>query len=259
MARGDARIEHLLRRAGFGATEDELNAYSRLGYAGALDRLLNYESVADTVDTHIGEPGYVGITARGQFLPNTVITDARQRWLFRMVHTQRPLQEKMTLFWHNHFATAYSKIAGVYGSATSAARMMAAKRVRGRRARPRAARDVPRQRARELPRHAGGHREGSRDARVARRPPQHAHPAAGELRARADGAVQHRRRLLHGARRVRGGPRVHRLEPAQEHRRRRRREVRLLLRCRPARHRGEDVLVPHLLGRKQDHSRPLRG
>src|SRR5262249_30095961 len=42
----------------------------------------------------------------------TNITDARQRWLFRMVHTNRPLQEKMTLFWHNHFATAYSKISG---------------------------------------------------------------------------------------------------------------------------------------------------
>ena len=53
-----------------------------------------------------------------------------------MVHTERPLQEKMALFWHNHFATAYSKINGVYGS-TEAARMMAAKpsedpgRVRG--------------------------------------------------------------------------------------------------------------------------------
>jgi uncharacterized protein (DUF1800 family) len=30
-----------------------------------------------------------------------------------MVHSQRPLQEKMALFWHNHFATAYSKLAGI--------------------------------------------------------------------------------------------------------------------------------------------------
>ena len=48
----------------------------------------------------------------GPFSPNTNIEDARQRWLFRMVHSQRPLQEKMALFWHNHFATAYSKVAG---------------------------------------------------------------------------------------------------------------------------------------------------
>ena len=43
-----------------------------------------------------------------------------------MAHTRRPLQEKMALFWHNHFATAYSKIAGRVGSA-EATRMMAAK------------------------------------------------------------------------------------------------------------------------------------
>jgi uncharacterized protein (DUF1800 family) len=43
-----------------------------------------------------------------------------------MLHSRRPLQEKMALFWHNHFATAYSKIAGEIG-ATEAARMLAAK------------------------------------------------------------------------------------------------------------------------------------
>jgi uncharacterized protein (DUF1800 family) len=68
----------------------------------------------------------VSVTTRGTFSPNTVINDARQRWLFRMVHSARPLQEKLTLFWHNHFATAYSKVAGAYGS-SDATRMMAAK------------------------------------------------------------------------------------------------------------------------------------
>ena len=43
-----------------------------------------------------------------------------------MVHSRRPLQEKMTLFWHNHFATAYTKIAGALG-AEEGARYMAAK------------------------------------------------------------------------------------------------------------------------------------
>ena len=43
-----------------------------------------------------------------------------------MVHTDRPLQEKMTLFWHNHFATGYTKIAGALGAA-EAARYLAAK------------------------------------------------------------------------------------------------------------------------------------
>ena len=43
-----------------------------------------------------------------------------------MVHSQRPLQEKMALFWHNHFATAYSKVAGAFGAA-EATRLFAAK------------------------------------------------------------------------------------------------------------------------------------
>lgn len=125
MARRDQRIEHLLRRAGFGSNPEELAFYSELGYRGTLDYLLDYEGTLDDVDAKIRKPGYVGITARGEFLPNRVINDARQRWLFRLVHTERPLQEKMTLFWHNHFATAYSKIAGTYG-AEHATRQMAA-------------------------------------------------------------------------------------------------------------------------------------
>ncbi len=126
MAERDPLIEHLLRRAGFGADAQRHETYANLGYATALDRLINYESIFDGVDEHIGEPGYVGITARAGFAPSTNITDARQRWLFRMVHTDRPLQEKMALFWHNHFATAFSKIAGLLG-ATDATRMLAAK------------------------------------------------------------------------------------------------------------------------------------
>ena len=72
------------------------------------------------------QPGYVGTTVSGVFSPQSNITHARQRWLFRMVHTNRPLQEKMTLFWHNHFATGYNKIAGALGAAEGA-RYMAAK------------------------------------------------------------------------------------------------------------------------------------
>ncbi len=125
----EQELEHLLRRAAFGAPEEDVTRYTRLGFAGftsAVAALLDYASVPDDVDEWIGRPGYVGVTARGAFLPAANITDARQRWLFRMVHSRRPLEEKMTLFWHNHFATAFSKIAGAVGSA-EAARMLAAK------------------------------------------------------------------------------------------------------------------------------------
>jgi uncharacterized protein (DUF1800 family) len=125
-ATADRQIEHLLRRAGFGARPDELTTYGAMSISQAVNALVAYDGVPDTVDSLIGKPGYVNTTVTGQFLPQSNINHARQRWLFRMVHTDRPLQEKMTLFWHNHFATGYTKIAGAIG-ATEAARYLAAK------------------------------------------------------------------------------------------------------------------------------------
>jgi uncharacterized protein (DUF1800 family) len=126
MADGDRLLGHLLRRAGFGASSAEFAAYSSLSYSQAVDRLVNYEQIPDTVDSNIGKPGFVGTTSRGAFSPNTVADDARQRWLFRMVHSDRPLQEKMTLFWHNYFATGLSKVTGQVKN-PNGTRLMAAK------------------------------------------------------------------------------------------------------------------------------------
>jgi uncharacterized protein (DUF1800 family) len=118
-------LEHILRRMGFGASPAELAAVAGLSPDQLIDRLLNYETLSTDHDSKIGQPEYVGITTQsGQpFSANTLINDARQRWLFRMIHSQRPLEEKMALFWHNHFATAYSKIAGAVGQ-ERATRMM---------------------------------------------------------------------------------------------------------------------------------------
>ena len=129
MARGrEQHIEHLLRRAAFGAVEEDVARYAAMPYVAAVERLLTYDNIPDDVDSKVGQSGYVGITARAAngFQPQANIDDARQRWLFRMVHSQRPLQEKMALFWHNHFATAYSKIAGTFNG-TEATRMLASK------------------------------------------------------------------------------------------------------------------------------------
>src|SRR5206468_12444810 len=109
-----------------GASSVELAAYSNLSYSQAVDRLINYEQIPDTVDSNIGKAAFVGTTSRGAFSPNTVADDARQRWLFRMVHSDRPLQEKMTLFWHNYFATGISKV-GAVAKGENATRLMAAK------------------------------------------------------------------------------------------------------------------------------------
>ena len=97
-----------------------------MSLSAAIDALVDYDQVPDTVDAHIGMAGFLGTTARGPFQPNTRITDARQRWLFRMLHSARPLQEKMALFWHNHFATGFGKVAGQIGAA-GASRALGAK------------------------------------------------------------------------------------------------------------------------------------
>src|SRR5918996_5010302 len=127
MARGNLQVEHLLRRAAFGPNAADLARFGDVSASVVSSHLVEYERQPDDADSKIGQAAYVGITTRGgQFSPSSNIEDARQRWLFRMVHSQRPLEEKMALFWHNHFATAYSKIAGVYG-AIQATKMMALK------------------------------------------------------------------------------------------------------------------------------------
>jgi uncharacterized protein (DUF1800 family) len=126
MARTQLHLEHLFRRGGFGASPGELAALGNMSMSQGISYLLNYEDQPDDVDSKIGQPNFINFLSRGTSGANIIIEDARQRWLFRMIHSQRPLQEKMALFWHNHFATAYSKIAGTFG-AVLATKMLALK------------------------------------------------------------------------------------------------------------------------------------
>jgi uncharacterized protein (DUF1800 family) len=119
-------VEHLLRRAGFGASPEERERFSRYTYPIAVSVLTNYDPDQTDVDDKINTPGYLQASPGRQFLPNQVIGDARNRWIFRMVHSPAPLQEKMALIWHHHFATAFSKISNIIGS-VDATRLMAAK------------------------------------------------------------------------------------------------------------------------------------
>jgi uncharacterized protein (DUF1800 family) len=84
-----------------------------MSFQSAIEYLLNFQHVPDDVDDKINRAGYLGSTIGAGTPPRTNINSARQRWIFRMVHSDRPLQEKMTLFWHNHFATGYSKLNGM--------------------------------------------------------------------------------------------------------------------------------------------------
>ncbi len=79
------RIAHLLRRAGFGASKEELNEYLEVGFDAAVHRLVNYQSQPESQPEPIGPA------------PSDLV-GLQLRWLERMLHTRRPLQEKMTLF-----------------------------------------------------------------------------------------------------------------------------------------------------------------
>ena len=99
----NAKLAHLLRRAGFGARPSEWAAYQKMGLAQATRNLLHPERTPDHLDALLQEIG-------GDYVDYNDLGSVRQWWLYRMVHTRRPLEEKMTLFWHNHFATAVYKV-----------------------------------------------------------------------------------------------------------------------------------------------------
>jgi uncharacterized protein (DUF1800 family) len=104
-------MAHLMRRAGFGARRDELEDYVTQGYEATVEKLLN---VGD--DSHlekdIVDRYYIDIDDSRNADP------INAWWLYRMINTHHPLQEKMALFWHGLFATAYEKIEN--GRATAA-------------------------------------------------------------------------------------------------------------------------------------------
>jgi uncharacterized protein (DUF1800 family) len=92
---------HLYRRAAFGATWDELRSAERLDPHVAIDRLLK----GGSADGDFAKTAEVMNRAA-----RTNINLARGWWLTRMLEGPHPLREKMTLFWHNHFATSNAKV-----------------------------------------------------------------------------------------------------------------------------------------------------
>jgi uncharacterized protein (DUF1800 family) len=120
MAQINPDIDHLFRRAGFGISSLEADNFRNMSMANAISYLVDYEGRPDDVDERIGRPDHVQVTTKDLFAPDIDIEDARLRWLFRLIHTRRPLQEKMALFWHNHFATGFSKLAADSGTVLGA-------------------------------------------------------------------------------------------------------------------------------------------
>lgn len=98
---GPRQAGQLLRRAGFGGTPQEIDTAVNAGMDRAVDALL-HPSASDDF------PAYPD--------PELLYDDKRRYyasvmwWLDRMLRTKQPLVEKMTLFWHGHFATSIRKV-----------------------------------------------------------------------------------------------------------------------------------------------------
>ena len=100
-----AKVGHLYRRAAFGATPAELAAGVADGHAKTLDRVLSgAPESADFART-------TEYMASDRSMPaGTPLPRLSAWWLDRMLKTAHPLREKLTLFWHNHFATSNAKV-----------------------------------------------------------------------------------------------------------------------------------------------------
>jgi uncharacterized protein (DUF1800 family) len=98
-----ALVSHLMRRAGFGAPRAELEAWAAKGYEATVEALLHPESQPE-VDEDVMFRYFPHLEA-----PAAPV-QGQTNWIYRMITTQRPLEEKMVLFWHQLFATGNSKV-----------------------------------------------------------------------------------------------------------------------------------------------------
>jgi uncharacterized protein (DUF1800 family) len=100
------RVVHLHRRAGFAATWDELQRDLRDGPAASVDRLLAGRANARAP---------AGFAATADLLAGAAVAAGdigrlKAWWFYRLLFGPDPLGEKLTLLWHDHFATANGKV-----------------------------------------------------------------------------------------------------------------------------------------------------
>ena len=103
MSKDVSLMAHLMRRAGFGATRSELEGYLSDGYEATVDNLLDPGESGHMPDDiirryHVDQSEMRQLDGAGAY------------WLYRMLTTSNPLEEKLALFWHGLFATGYAKL-----------------------------------------------------------------------------------------------------------------------------------------------------
>ncbi len=97
-------MAHLMRRAGFGATREELERRSNQGYEETIEELLNpgTQTPVDIYEFLRYYPMW--------WKPGTMGGLGQAPWVWTMINTPAPLQEKLCLFYHNIFATGVAKV-----------------------------------------------------------------------------------------------------------------------------------------------------
>ena len=97
-----ALMAHLMRRAGFGATYEELENRVAKGYEATVEELLHPEEQPE-LDRDIM------LRYQTQWHSAAGLESQQEEWTFRMINTKRPLEEKIALFWHGLFVTGHAK------------------------------------------------------------------------------------------------------------------------------------------------------
>ena len=98
-----ALMAHLMRRAAFGATRDELEAYVAKGYEATVEELLHPEEQPDWEED-------LYVRAYPEFQDRPAIEPNQTLWTYRMINSMRPLEEKIALFWHSVLCSGYAKV-----------------------------------------------------------------------------------------------------------------------------------------------------
>ena len=96
-------MAHLLRRTGFGANPDELESYLDKGYERTVEEILHPSDPGNMPDDLI----------RRYHVEQSELRDlagSAAYWMYRMISTSCPMEEKIALFWHGLFATGYAKL-----------------------------------------------------------------------------------------------------------------------------------------------------
>ena len=133
---------HLLNRAGFGGSPDEIHEWHKLGRRGAVEKLISGPDEAGgpalpdwmrpeqvradmlarqeiqrelrrgrlAVENEEAEKARREAFRQIQRKNRLRMEQARDWWFHRILSTASPLHEKMTLFWHDHFATSAQKV-----------------------------------------------------------------------------------------------------------------------------------------------------